>query len=207
MQKTLLSVALWLLLLGTVTAQELGGGGSGSVSPSGAAKVDLEEVAGATVQTGHGTATGTLRVELPTDGTGQVGINQTTPGSTNGVAIAPSSASGVAITSVVAGSAVSSSVLKGSAGNLYGVYATCTSACWLMVFNATAAPSNGATTAGVGSGNLSDCVPIPASGIGGIGYRAGPAKRFSVGITAAISSTACATLTLSTVGFISGDVQ
>lgn len=36
--------------------------------------VNLAQVAGATVATGHGTAAGALRVELPTDGTGVVGL-------------------------------------------------------------------------------------------------------------------------------------
>jgi hypothetical protein len=121
--------------------------------------------------------------------------------------VTSSSASTVGIAPVVAGSAVSSSVLKAAPGNLYGAYANCTSACWLMIFNATAAPSNGATTSGIGSGNMQDCIPIPAGGIGAVSYRPGPPEVFSVGITAAISSSACGTLTLSTVGFINGSVQ
>ncbi len=36
--------------------------------------VNLSQVAGATTATGHGTAAGALRVELPTDGTGVVGL-------------------------------------------------------------------------------------------------------------------------------------
>lgn len=47
-------------------------GGSG---PAGAVPVDLTEVNGSPVATGHGTASGALRVELPTDGTGVVGLN------------------------------------------------------------------------------------------------------------------------------------
>jgi len=37
--------------------------------------VNIAQVAGATVDTGHGTAAGALRVELPTDGTGVVGLS------------------------------------------------------------------------------------------------------------------------------------
>lgn len=37
---------------------------------------DITKVAGATVATGHGTASGAIRVELPTDGTGVVGFSQ-----------------------------------------------------------------------------------------------------------------------------------
>lgn len=48
--------------------------GWSGVNPSGtifAGQVDLASVAGATVKTGAGTAAGSIRVELPTDGTGQ----------------------------------------------------------------------------------------------------------------------------------------
>ncbi len=76
-----------------------------------------------------------------------------------------------------------------------------------MVFNATSALGNGATTAGVASGNLQECIAIPANGTGAISYMGAPPSAFSVGITAAISSTPCATLTLSTVGFIHGSVK
>ena len=60
---------------------------------------DITKVAGTAIATGHGTASGAIRVELPTDGTGvvgiaagtnivgKVGIDQTTPGTTNGVQV------------------------------------------------------------------------------------------------------------------------
>lgn len=60
---------------------------------------DITKVAGATISQGHGTAATAIRVELPTDGTGvvgliagtalvgKVGIDQTTPGTTNAVAV------------------------------------------------------------------------------------------------------------------------
>lgn len=70
--------------------------GSTSVVVVGTVDENLKQINGVTVSTGHGVAnTGTLRVELPTDGTGkvglnagaavigQVGIDQTTPGTTN----------------------------------------------------------------------------------------------------------------------------
>ena len=119
---------------------------------------------------------------------------------------APTSSSALALTATTCGSAVSSCVLKASAGNLYGVYAQCTAACWLMVFNSTSAPSNGSTTAGSSSGNLVECVDVSAGSGKSITYPIYP-RAFSVGLTAAISSTACGTLTLSTVGFVSGSVM
>ncbi len=125
----------------------------------------------------------------------------------NGVVIAPSANAGDGITPVVGGSAVSSLVLKNAAGSLYSVYANCTSACWLMVFNAISAPSNGATTAGNAASNMVECISIGAGSVGGLTYGSGPPAVYSTGITATISSTACATLTLSTVGFIHGMVK
>lgn len=112
------------------------------------------------------------------------------------------------VTQNVCGSAVSSCVLKSSPGNLFTVYAECTAACWLMVFNSVAAPSNGSTTAGPGntSGNMVECFDIAAGGSKSVSYLP-YAAPYSVGVTAVISSTACATLTLSTVGFVSGSVQ
>lgn len=135
-------------------------------------------------------------------------VNGAIPAGTNtigNVVNVPTSASGQTTTNVTCGSAVSSCVLKASAGNLYGVYANCTSACWLMVFNATSLPANGATTAGSASGNLVECVPVAAGDVRPLVYSLFP-RAFSVGITVAISSTACATLTASTVGFVSGSV-
>jgi hypothetical protein len=117
----------------------------------------------------------------------------------------PTGTSGNALTAVTCGSAVSSCVIKNAAGNFYGVYAECTSACWLMVFNSASAPSNGATTAGTASGNLVECVDIAANSSRSITYPV-LSVNYSVGVTAVISSTACATLTLSTVGFIRGTV-
>lgn len=46
-----------------------------SGAPSGTQDVNLKQVGGATVDTGHGTAAGAQRVELPTDGTGVVGVS------------------------------------------------------------------------------------------------------------------------------------
>lgn len=108
---------------------------------------------------------------------------------------------------VVCGSVAPSCVLAASPGKLYSIYANCTAACWLMVFNAIVAPSAGPTTAGKASGNLVECIPIAAGGAGSVTYPVEFPAIFSVGITAVISSTACASLALSPVGFIHGTVQ
>jgi hypothetical protein len=159
----------------------------------------------------HATAQSVVKacVEVSSSASGSTILSCQPVSATNPFPVAPglSSSSTFGITPVVGGSAASSLVLKATPGNLYSVYAECTSACWLMVFNAVTAPSNGATTAGVASGNLVECVDIPANGSRSLSYLPGPPAVFSVGITAAISSTACATLTLSTVGFIHGMIQ
>lgn len=128
----------------------------------------------------------------------------------NGVlltASGPTSSASAAIAPVVSGSASSGVILKASAGNLYSVSATCSAACWLMVFNSATVPSNGSTTAGIASGNLQECIGIASGATGIISTIGGPPESFTTGISAAISSTACATLTLATTGFIRGSVQ
>lgn len=124
---------------------------------------------------------------------GTVAIDQTTPGVTNGIAVAPSSAAGVAITSVVTSAGASSLVLKASAGNLYSTYATNLTGTpgFLVVVNATSAPADGAITPLA-------CVPLPANGAANINYAPGPAQRYSTGITAVVTSaTTCFTKTTS----------
>lgn len=135
---------------------------------------------------------------------GTVDIDQTTPGTTNGVTIAPSSAAGVAITPVNSSSAENNHVLKNAAGNLYSAYATnlTSTAGFLEVFNATSAPSDGAVTP-------VDCVALPPTGTASIARSPGPPRRYSTGITAVVSSAStCFTKTTGTItAFFSGDVQ
>jgi hypothetical protein len=200
---------------GNTTGGGGGGGSGGAVTNAGTFAVQLT---GATNNVNNIAGT----VSLPTGAA--TAANQTTqnaslatiatntgaaiPAGTNtigNVINVPSSTSGNALTGVTCGSAVSSCVLKASAGNFYGVYAECTSACWLMVFNSASAPSNGATTAGVAASNMVECVDIAANSARSITYPVLP-TNYSTGITAVISSTACATLTLSTVGFVRGTV-
>lgn len=118
---------------------------------------------------------------------------------------APTAAAGNAIVSVVSQGA-STLLGKNAAGNLYTVYATSTADSWLMVFNSTSAPTNGSTTAGTASGNMQDCVKVPSGTSVSIGGLPIP-ERFSAGIYYALSSTACASLTLATTGIIHGMQQ
>ncbi len=164
-----------------------------TVTSTGALKVDGSAAGGGTVTLGAGSAVA-----------GKVGIDQTTPGTTNGVAIAPTAGVAAGITAVVSGSAEATHVLKSGAGNLYAVYATNLTGTsgFLAVVNATSAPGDGAITP-------LDCVPLPANGYASINYRPGPAKVYSTGITAVVTSAAtCFTKTTGVItAFISGDAQ
>lgn len=112
-------------------------------------------------------------------------------GATTPTAVAPSTASSVA---------ESCHVYKASAGTVYSVSGYTGAAAWIMLFNATAAPADGAVT------------PIawayaPAAGSWSINYGVNPAS-FSAGVTACNSSTGPLTKTaVSTNVVFAGQVQ
>lgn len=81
--------------------------------------VNVSQVGGASVATGHGTASGALRVELPTDGTGVVGL---AAGESHAGAVGGHSVQVSATPTVTASSAYSS-------GNCVGTSQTLTNAC------------------------------------------------------------------------------
>jgi len=114
----------------------------------------------------------------------------------------PTTSSAIGISPIVCGSIVNGCVLKNTSGNLYGVYAVSSVDVYLMVFNATSIPSNGSTTSGISSGNMVEC--IGPSKLLSISYIGLPPEIFSTGISAAVSTTGCGTLTLSTSSFIHG---
>jgi hypothetical protein len=131
---------------------------------------------------------------------GKVGIDQTTPGATNGMTIAPSAASAVGIAAVASTSAEACHVFKASAGNLYSVSGTIGAAGWIMVFNATSAPADGAVTP------VAWAQPT-SSGSWAINYGTIPLV-LSTGITVCASSTGPLTKTAySTNTVFSGRVQ
>lgn len=94
--------------------------------------VNLVGINGAAPVTGHGTAAGALRVELPTDGTGVVGlaagsaivgkvaIDQTTPGTTNGVQVNAALPAGTNGIGNVGGKTVTVSSTPTLGGTAYG---------------------------------------------------------------------------------------
>lgn len=112
----------------------------------------------------------------------------------------PSSVSGAGIAPIVSAAIESSHVLKASAGNLYSVKVTsgATSGC-LMVFNATAAPANGAVTPAE--------APAVVSANSTVAEQFNIPEYFSTGITAVFSSTCGLTLTASATALFSAEVQ
>jgi hypothetical protein len=114
----------------------------------------------------------------------------------------PSSAAGAGIAAVVSGAAEGTHVLKASAGNLYGLTTTIgVTTGWVMVFNATSAPADGAVTPVF-------CRYIKSDGTGGsnsVEFK--PPLAFSTGVSVAFSSTGCFTKTASATAFFAGQVQ
>ena len=99
--------------IGTITtlpALPTGSNTIGAVTQaSGPWAENITQIAGVAIATGNGTAAGSIRVSLPTDGTGVVGLNagtnvvgkmgidQSTPGTTNAVATSPGARTLVAL--------------------------------------------------------------------------------------------------------------
>lgn len=110
------------------------------------------------------------------------------------VQIQPTDNPGNSLVTVRSASSESSHVLKAGPGNLYSVNATGATG-YLMVFDATSAPADGAVTPVI-------CVPAGSS----VSYLPGPPAYFSTGIVAVLSSTGCFTKT-ATNGFIFGLVK
>lgn len=124
--------------------------------------VNMAQIGGSSTATGHGTASGSLRVELPTDGTGVVGLNagsniigkvgidQTTPGTTNAITPVPASNSGWTFAYQAGGLSSTKWQIKGSAGTLGGYINLInpnTATTYIQVFNkASANVTVGSTT-------------------------------------------------------------
>ncbi len=125
----------------------------------------------------------------------------TVPAFAQNVVVLGTSDTTLGLAPTVTASGLNSLVLKTVAGNLYSAYATneTATAGMLMVFNAVAAPSDGAVTPLA-------CVFLPASGTASLSYLPGPPGKFSTGITIVVSSGAtCFTKTTGVItAFISG---
>lgn len=112
--------------------------------------------------------------------------------------------SAVAITPVSSSALAANQIIKASAGTLssFNVSADSTlsgAAWWIMVYNATSAPADGAVTP-------LKCYAM-ASGTTSYASAFTAPITFSAGITIGVSTTGCFTKTASTHAFISGDAQ
>jgi len=113
---------------------------------------------------------------------------------------APSAASSNAVTPIGTSAAASALVIKASAGNLYSInIVTGATAGYLLVFNATTAPADGAVVP-------VKCLPVAANVGLETNMRSMP-EYFSTGIVAVFSSTGCFTKTASATAFMSGDAK
>lgn len=120
-------------------------------------------------------------------------------GDTTGTYVVPSpSAAAVNAIAPSANAAVNSAlVLKASAGNLYGLNVVAgASAGFVMLFDATSAPGDGAVTPKY-------CLPLAANAGLDLNWRSMP-MSFATGITAVFSTTGCYSKTASATAFIGG---
>lgn len=102
---------------------------------------------------------------------------------------------------IISAAAESSHVFRAGPGALIDAYVTTGAAAgYVLIFNLTAAPSNGAVTP-------QDCVAVPANTTASLATMDQPPEWFTVGITAAFSTTGCFTLTLSNTAFFHGRVR
>lgn len=143
---------------------------SGTVSVSGTAAVNLAQVAGASTSTGHGTASGAIRVELPTDGTGVVNAAQSGTWNINNISGTVSLPTGAATQTTLA-SILSALGSPFQAGGSIGNTSFAATQATASLLNATVV---GTTSAGAGAssglitiqGNASGtAVPISAAAL------------------------------------------
>lgn len=145
-----------------------------------------------------GTPSGTQDVNIVTVAGGAVPTLGT---GIQGVAFAPTATAAAAIAPVVSSAAEASHVLKASPGNLYGFHAsTGATAGYILVYDATSAPSNGTVTPVM-------CMAIPATSTMGMSPGANMPILFATGITIVFSTTGCFTQTTSATAFFSGYVK
>lgn len=108
---------------------------------------------------------------------------------------------GFPATPVVSSVAEGSHVLKASPGCLLAAYATTGAAAgYLMIFNATTAPVDGAVTP-------VNCVFIPATTTISLNWAPQPPEWYSTGMVAVFSTTGCFTKTISNTAFFHALVQ
>lgn len=106
-----------------------------------------------------------------------------------------------AATPVVSSVAEGSHILKASSGCLLSVYVyNSGAAAFLMIFNSKTVPADGAVVP-------LECVPVASASYQFINFAPLPPEWFSVGISAAISTTGCFTKTVGSGAFFHALVQ
>ena len=117
---------------------------------------------------------------------GKVGIDQTTPGTTNALEVVPDTAAAVAFSNSAKATLTTAVNVKASAGNVYGVFALngAASTCWIQFLNS-------ASTGTLGTAVIFS-VPLPASTTQPVWVSPAPQAlaNFSTGIAVGISTTA-----------------
>lgn len=146
---------------------------------------NVAQINGVTPLMGNGvTGTGSPRVTLVSDGTAisttgymSVKLDQTTPGTTNGVSLVPTTTGGLTTFHLVSAASTNATNLKASAGQLYGYY----------VFNANASArkiafhnTSGTPTAGA---SVFFSLVIPAGSGANVEFSQGIAFSSGIGIT------------------------
>lgn len=156
------------------------------VTPDANSSVNISQVGGSSIAVGHGTAAAAIRVELPTDGTGVVGlaagsssVGTVQPGNTPNttpwlVTDTPATSGGLGFVHVTAAGSNNKTQVKGSAGQVYSIIAINLTATirYLKIFNNTSAGVTMGTTPADWQ------IPIPANTSG-----AGVAINFDKGIS------------------------
>ena len=179
---------------------------SGSLTPVGTQDTNLKQVNGATVNVGVGAAgTGTQRVTTSTDSTiatitNPVGIKGA-DGSTIASSSNPAPVNQVSATKVSTAALAANLVVSAAPASLFSFEVSADStlsaaAWWVMAYDATAAPADGAVTP-------IKCYALP-SGAPSISAGFTTPETFSTGVVIGVSTTGCFTKTASTHAFISG---
>jgi hypothetical protein len=128
--------------------------------------VNLAQVAGASTATGNGTASGSIRVSVASDSTGQVALAAGTNLVGEAVPVTTATTTNTALTSFTSSAASTNSTsIKGSAGNVYGIRAVNTTSTiyYLRMYNSSAAPTCSSATGYIES------IPIPHGTAAGAG--------------------------------------
>jgi hypothetical protein len=150
---------------------------------------------GVAVTMGNGASgTGVQRVTIASDSTGvvglaagsnvvgKVGIDQTTPGTTNAVQAVPGTSGGLSISRVISAASNNAASVKASAGQVYAIYAhnTNTAVRYLKLYNKASSPTVGTDTPVM-------TLPIPGNTAGaGFVLEAAAGIAFATGIALAI---------------------